>query len=401
MGNGEGLRAQVLAGIGASATQISELLNYNNMAFAHGSLRAGPDFPLPDFPLNDEPFVAIWQDYADEARREGAFETLRKHLVQLQFPIREGISESPAYQSATRKGIAPEANETETLVLRRPELVQLTLHFTPAGRIPLVIAGDREDFVSLLRAFTKRSEPSPIPASMGACIVAGFNNWDRIGQLRKTWEQSTPDRSEPAWQLELRRIIPQKELYQDRFILLSDGPYSGVPGEALHLGEQEWRDLSLTIRREHECTHYFTRRVFSSMRNNLLDEMIADYMGIVSAAGSYRAGWFLHFLGLERFPDYRPSGRLSNYRGDPPLSDGAFTILRTIVRMAAGNLESFDRQNARVLRDPNVQPQLIITLSSFTAEELASVQGADLLRERLFSLTEQHAEAYFTSRSER
>ncbi len=384
MQNG-GLRAEVLAGLGASAAETSELLQYNDMAFAYQPQTAGPGFPLPD-----EPFVAAWQDYVEEAKREGAFETLRKHLVQLQFPIRAGISESTAYQNATCKGIFPKADEVEMISLRRPELVQLVLHSTPAGRIPLVITGDREDFISLLRAFTKRNEPSAIPASMGACIVAGFNNWDRVGRLRATWEQRTPDPSELTWQVEFRRVIPQKELYQDRFILLSNGTYSGVSATALHLNDQEWHDVSLIIRREHECTHYFTRRVFSSMRNNLIDEMIADYMGIVSAGGCFRADWFLHFFGLECFPEFRPSGRLSNYRGDPPLSDGAFTILQTIVRMAAGNLESFDRQNARVLRERGAQPQLIITLSGFTAEELASPQGAELLRERFFSLTEQH-----------
>ena len=29
------------------------------------------------------------------------------------------------------------------------------------------------------------------------------------------------------------------------------------------------------------------------MRNNILDELVADYMGITAAAGRYRADWFL------------------------------------------------------------------------------------------------------------
>ncbi|MDT3702963.1 MAG: hypothetical protein ROZ36_07965 [Thermincola sp.] len=137
-------------------------------------------------------------------------------------------------------------------------------------------------------------------------------------------------------------IDPQKELYQDKFIILSDGPYSAVPAESLGLSEEEWRRLSLIIRREHECTHYFTRRLFSAMRNNLLDELIADYMGIVSAVGSFRADWFLRFVGLEHYPQYRTGARLENYRGDPPLSDGAFKILWTLVKLAAERLEAYD-----------------------------------------------------------
>jgi len=73
------------------------------------------------------------------------------------------------------------------------------------------------------------------------------------------------------------------------------------------MDESTWHSLSLIIRLSHECTHYFTRRLFGSMRNNLLDELIADYQGIVAAnGGRYRADWFLRFVGLESFPDYRP-----------------------------------------------------------------------------------------------
>jgi hypothetical protein len=91
-------------------------------------------------------------------------------------------------------------------------------------------------------------------------------------------------------------------LYQDRLIILSAGPYSNVTASNLGLTETEWQQLSLKIRLEHESTHYFTRRFFGSMRNNIADELIADYRGIVAALGYYRSDWFLHFVGLESFP---------------------------------------------------------------------------------------------------
>lgn len=46
----------------------------------------------------------------------------------------------------------------------------------------------------------------------------------------------------------------------------------------------------------------------------MLDELIADYAGIVAAWGRYRADWFLRFVGLEDYPRYREGGRLQNYR---------------------------------------------------------------------------------------
>jgi len=85
----------------------------------------------------------------------------------------------------------------------------------------------------------------------------------------------------------------RKELYQDRFIILSSGPYSGVAAAEMGVPEDEWRRISLTIRLEHECAHYLTRQILGSMRNSLLDELIADFAGIVAATDRYRADWFL------------------------------------------------------------------------------------------------------------
>ena len=60
---------------------------------------------------------------------------------------------------------------------------------------------------------------------MGACIVKGLNNWDRIAAHRAKWERDQPGgATESAWNDEFRRLVPRKELYQDRFIILSRGP---------------------------------------------------------------------------------------------------------------------------------------------------------------------------------
>jgi len=134
-----------------------------------------------------------------------------------------------------------------------------------------------------------------------------------------------------------------------------------------------------SIRLEHECTHYFTRRLFGSMRNNLLDELIADYRGITYANGRYRADWCLWFLGLESFPEYRAGGRLENYRGDPALSAAAMQVLASLVVSAARNLEQYDHDSARELKEPTQQARLLIALTRLSLEELA----ADDFNERI------------------
>jgi hypothetical protein len=309
-------------------------------------------------------------------------------LVQLQFPIQEGISQNDAYRCATRKGVLVDGMAEATgLVLKQPEKLQLIIHQSLAGAIPVLLTGNREDFVSLVQALTMRNEPKPVPASMGACMVAGFNNWDRIRQYRQQWEDKNPfNCSESTWAEEFGRLIPHKELYQDRLIILSDGPYSDVPASEMGLSESQWRNLSLTIRLEHECTHYFTRRLFDSMRNNLLDELIADYRGIVAATGHYRADWFLRFLGLESFPNYREGGRLQNYRGQPPLSDGAFKILQALVKTAVENLERFDAEYAGELISLNNQPLMLVALTYLTLEELASKEARIRLKKTIDEL---------------
>lgn len=377
------LRANVLVSYDATALETEELLAYNQNIFdrSFSTLSA-------KFPLTPEPHVAVWEEYAVIAQEVGVFQTLSIKLVQLKFPILEGISQTEAYRFATRKGVSVDGMvEATGLILQQPEQLHLILHESLAGVIPVLLTRNREDFVSLVQALTMRNEPLPVPASMGACIVTGFNNWDRVRQYRQQWSaKNFGNCSESTWLEEFGRLIPQKQLYQDRLIILSDGFYSNVSASDIGLLEPEWRRISLNIRLEHECTHYFTQRLFGSMRNNLLDEFIADYRGIVAAIGHYRADWFLRFLGLESFPDYREGGRLQNYRGQPPLSEGAFKILQALVKSAAENLERFDAEHGGELRTLNSQLIMLIALTYLTLEELADSEAHSYIQKILDQL---------------
>ncbi len=367
-------RRGLLADAGARDAEIAELLEYNRNPFDHTLLPALRELPLPD-----EPFVQAWRGYAEAAATQGLFRTLCQNLVQLHFPIQPGMSQSETYRHVTRQGGLPEnMNETPGLRLIAPDELRLDIYPTAAGSIPILTVKKREDFVALMQALLHRNEPVPIPDSKGACMVAGYNNWGRVRSLQQAWEQKrAAGEANGSWDAEFQRIIPRKELYQDRFILLSSGPYSGVQASDLGLETAAWLESSWILRQEHEATHYFTRRLFRSMRNNLLDEIMADYMGITAAEGSFRADWFLRFMGLEQTDRMRSSGRLAIYRAS--LSDQSFHLLAGLVRRAAENLASFDRRCVAKPRTPVSRTAVLIALAHGTLEAFAAEDGVSRL----------------------
>lgn len=364
-------RSEVLRALGAEDEIIAELLEYNDLAFDRDHLGGDIEIPLPD-----EPHVGAWEGYAANAERVGVLAALQTPLPELRFPVREGMSRTDAYRDATRKGLAPQAEDAPGIELDKPEGLRLLFNDTAGGRVPVVVSASRADFVSLVQAITHHNEPEPVPESMGACMIGGHNNWARISAHRDQWTSENPAGN---WDEEFHRLIAHQELYKDQLLLLSDGPYSAVQATALGLDEEVWRQHSLTIRMNHECTHYATRRLFGSARNRALDETIADYMGIVAANGAYRADWFLHFAGLENFPVFRPGGRLGNYRGDPPISDRAFGVLQAIVVRAAHHIEAFDSRLDEADRTGAGRAAVLCALAGLTLEEIAGDGGADRL----------------------
>lgn len=372
-------RIRLLEELGAVGNEVDELLAYNENFFDLKALEGDLTLPLPD-----EPFVDCWQRWAEEAESGGTspFDVLRTHIPQLRFAIREGISQSTDYRRATLQGVDPDSLEDATgLEIENPETLKLEIYPSLAGRIPVLKLYGRQQFTTLVQALSRRNEPTAVPEAMGAQMIAGWNNWARIQEHRREWQESSEEgREHETWSEAFSALRQQKELYQDRFILLSDGPYSAIPAADLGLTEEAWREKSLLIRREHECTHYFTRRFFGSMRNNLLDELLADYAGLVAAEGRFRAAWFLRFLGLEEPGQVRPGGRLEIYRGDPPLTDGAYRVLQELVRRAARYLERFDGEEARRERSLERSGAVIAALATQRLDELASDDAWEALR---------------------
>jgi hypothetical protein len=365
-------RSSMLESFGARGTVANELLEYNRNVFDAQAFERAPDLPLAD-----ETHLEAWREYVADAEVRGVLDALRDRLVQLRFPIAAGVSQSTEYLAATRRGELP--SDGAGLELERPEQLRLSIHETPAGSIPVLVVPSRADFERLVQAFVHRNEPKPVPPSMGACIVSGLNNWSRVAAYRRRWEGEGGDPA--SWQAEFQRLIPHKDRYQDRFIVLSTGYYSAVEPEALGLSPDEWLEKSLVIRRDHECTHYFTLRVLGAMRNNLLDELIADYVGLVAAFGAYSPRAAMLFLGVGA--GERESGRIHNYRGEPPLSDEAFEVLRRMVCAAVENLAALNQAAPERLREPAQVAATILALARRNLEQLAAPGGGPPLSEIL------------------
>lgn len=174
-------RSGVLAACGAAEAEVEELLLYNENVFQHDADEGPLRLPLPD-----EPFAAVWADYAAAAAEKGVYAVLQ---LQFRFPIQKDISQKAAYQAATRRlGTADGLSEATGLVLKRPELLELKIHPTPAGRIPLIISRYRADFVTLVQALAHKNErsrcrmPWGLPSSPATTTGTGFFPTKNSGQ---------------------------------------------------------------------------------------------------------------------------------------------------------------------------------------------------------------------------
>lgn len=172
-------RSRILTEFGAKDAEVKELLFYNQNRFDR-------DIPLGKN-FTQSPHVPVWREYAAEAERMGAFRSLQQRLIPLRFPIQAGISQTKSYRTATKKGIFPQLATATGLELTQPEELELKIHPTEVGAIPVLMAANRQDFITLIQALTKRNEPVTFADSMGACIVGGYNNWDRIARYKQQW----------------------------------------------------------------------------------------------------------------------------------------------------------------------------------------------------------------------
>jgi hypothetical protein len=332
--------------------------------------------PKPVFPLPEEPHVADWRRYLAEAG-PNPFVYLQERLPQLAIPVREGVSKTQAYADATLRGQRVRSEDLGgRLQLERPAEVRLLIHEHPAGALPVIVVAHRSDFETLVRALAWRGEPRAISPAVNAQIVTGFNNWERLNRHRARWIASVdPAMAERVWPAEMARVAASEPwLFRDRFVITCVRPYSGVTAGQLgiEMSEADWLERSTLLRVEHEFTHYATERVFGVMSLNLLDETLADFMGTTYALGTFRAAWYLRFLGLENWPRVREDGRVRTYAES--LSPAAFRLLCTLVVKAAHDLEDLGER----FYDPLARGRFLLALASLTLELLSSPEAPAL-----------------------
>lgn len=132
-----------------------------------------------------------------------------------------------------------------------------------------------------------------------------------------------------------------------------------------------WREVSLRIRIEHESTHYVARRLFPRLKFGLQDELIADFTGMMQATGKFSADLFLTFMGLEKYPAYRPGGRFENYQKELRLSPESFLAVGQLMVEAAKQLEQYTAGWSQVHWESQ-KIRLVALLTKTSLEAIAS-----------------------------
>ena len=151
-----------------------------------------------------------------------------------------------------------------------PEAITIEIYESAAGEVPVIVFGNTADFENFLTNLIYKGERSDDISLMGSSFIYGK---------------------------------------KQKFLVLSKKYYSNTQPEFVGLSPEEWREKSMILRREHELTHYYTKKFYGSASNNLHDELIADFIGIYEAFGHYEARLFKHFMGIDGTHD----GRLPIY----------------------------------------------------------------------------------------
>ena len=232
---------------------------------------------------------------------------LAEHFPQLYLKPETGISQSEIYRAIVRRGEQYKGDLSH--FIGSPD-DSLTIESTPAGEVSVVFLKQRSDFECFYRIMAARCEPIPIPPSVGATYIGGINDWSKIKAHMEEYCRMGGEDTKS----EFSRFTSDSSNYKISMILLSDGPYSALSYDKTPYGEDEWKTVSLNIRRYHELTHFVCRRLYPQKRNAVWDELLADCYGLLCAVGSYQLELAQSFLGIENGAYI--GGRLESYLKD-------------------------------------------------------------------------------------
>jgi len=262
--------------------------------------------PWPEFPLAEAPELAWWSNRSDDAldgvlQGTPVLELLQSGLPQLLLPQQSGVSTSDLYKALVLRGESVDQASIAGVGVPPqwdcPEALRFWIAPHPCGAMPVVQTPSWSDFLQLVRALAHRGEPVKLADGVHAQAVSGLIHWGLIHTFGR--------------------------LSRARLIVLHEAPYgsvqaSDVPGD---LTEPEWLQASSNLRLEHELTHLATKRLLGDMRLNLLDELVADCMGMVTALGRFHAELFGRCLGIQS-----ATGRWTTYTNGLPEANARLSL---------------------------------------------------------------------------
>lgn len=219
-----------------------------------------------------------------------------------------GMSQTDEYKDVTLRGKVPEHKDLSGFVQTKEDKI-FDIN-TPAGKVRVVYLANREDFERFINIIYNKCEPKEYPKSMGASTISGINNWTKINKHKmKFITQGGRD-----WDEEFKLFTKNPENYKDTIIVLSKGGYSAIKASDIGYTQSKWTDVSFNIRLYHECTHFICKKLYPDNKDALLDEILADCIGLVFALGYYDKKLAKLFLGVNE--NGYAGGRLENYLED-------------------------------------------------------------------------------------
>lgn len=250
-------------------------------------------------------------------------------------------SDIEEYKACVRRGEIPSECGLSHFVMDERDCIENI--DTPAGTAQVITLHNRQDFETFVRDMTaaRRGPEYRVPQTMGASTLVAFN-WPRINAHKAEFMsgQKVAGVLFPDWNAEFKRFTSVRENYQDMLIVLSCGPYSNVRADKINelqtsggdeaVSDDDWTEISGTIRKYHELTHFVCRKLYPDKINEIWDELVADAAGIYAAFGGYRRDIEELFLGIT---DGRyTGGRLENYTEEGADLDELAGRIRSVLK---------------------------------------------------------------------
>lgn len=227
------------------------------------------------------------------------------------------------YKQASLKGITENSMDLKDFILSENDYIGTIT--TDVGNVDILFLFERNDFKLFLMKLAYKCIKTDIPDTIGAMMINGLNNWEKINTHLDEYSQNGgTDRDG-----EFKRFTACKDNFKDYLLVISNGAYSNVSANVFGFESDYWLRKSQEIRIYHECSHFICRKKYPKTINVIFDEILADCIGIKYAFGSYNKDMAKRFLGFNEENEF-VGGRLSFYCDMNSIDDLAPKIINMI-----------------------------------------------------------------------